>query len=204
VLSPDLYRVGRDTAVFTSDGDQRLALAGITRAADVLGPVGTTRIRRSTRCGDGSPASLWKRVVIVTSPFHTRRACACLREASASQSRARASTARSDRSPSRQPLNESAPSATALYETGLVEVSVGWVELMGDRGTGTGDGEERFQSRSPVTPCPPPHCPEPYLPPPPGLPPCCSSCVQCIPVAIALRPWRLPCVCHRQNRRIAK
>ena len=66
----------------TSDGDQRrlLALAGITEPPIVLNPVGTTRVE-AVRAAAVAAARRWRRIVLVTSPFHAKRACATFEHA---------------------------------------------------------------------------------------------------------------------------
>lgn len=75
VLTRTFTTVGRDTV--TSDRDQRaiLASAGYTGDLRILGPVGTTRLE-AERTLELATREGWKRVIVVTSPIHTRRACA--------------------------------------------------------------------------------------------------------------------------------
>ncbi len=60
-----------------SDRDQRALLraAGLTPELDVLNPVGTTRLE-AIRMAELAQPRGWHRIVVVTSPVHTRRACA--------------------------------------------------------------------------------------------------------------------------------
>jgi len=61
----------------TSDADQRaiLALAGLEPELHILAPVGTTRIE-AVRMEELANRHGWRSVVVVTSPSHTKRACA--------------------------------------------------------------------------------------------------------------------------------
>ena len=54
---------------------QVLASAGYTGDLRILTPVGTTRLE-AERTRDMANREGWKRIIVVTSPIHTRRACA--------------------------------------------------------------------------------------------------------------------------------
>ncbi len=60
-----------------SDRDQRAVLgaAGVTPELHVLSPVGNTRLE-AVRMAELAKSRGWHRIVVVTSPTHTRRACA--------------------------------------------------------------------------------------------------------------------------------
>ncbi len=60
-----------------SDRDQRalLSVAGLTPELHVLGPVGSTH-DEALRMAELAAPRGWRRVVVVTSPLHSRRACA--------------------------------------------------------------------------------------------------------------------------------
>lgn len=66
-----------DGRLTSSDGDQRavLALAGLDPALEIVAPVGTTRLE-AERVAEQGRGRGWRRIVVVTSPSHTRRACA--------------------------------------------------------------------------------------------------------------------------------
>ena len=69
--------VEADDTTVTSDADQRfiLATAGVDPELHVLAPVGTTRLE-AVRMAELARPNGWHRIVLVTSPTHTRRACA--------------------------------------------------------------------------------------------------------------------------------
>lgn len=75
VVSRIFTVVGGDTV--TSDRDQKaiLASAGFDGDLEILGPVGTTRLE-AVRAREMADRQGWKRIIVVTSPIHTRRACA--------------------------------------------------------------------------------------------------------------------------------
>lgn len=60
-----------------SDADQRRRIAAAAVAPDVrtISPVGTTRLE-ATRTRNLAEAEGWRRVIVVTTPSHTKRACA--------------------------------------------------------------------------------------------------------------------------------
>ncbi len=68
---------GADTV--TSDGDVAYLLeaAGLEVELYTLAPVGTTRLE-AERLRELAAPRAWRRVVVVTSPLHTRRACAAV------------------------------------------------------------------------------------------------------------------------------
>lgn len=67
--------VGRDT--IDSDADQRflLSVAGLAPELHILDSVGSTRLE-AVRAAALAGRPGWKRIIVVTSPSHTRRACA--------------------------------------------------------------------------------------------------------------------------------
>ena len=75
VVSRVRTTVGHDTV--TSDADQRflLSIAALTPELHVLDPVGSTRLE-AVRAAELAERHGWHRVVVVTSPSHTGRACA--------------------------------------------------------------------------------------------------------------------------------
>lgn len=75
VVSRVRATVGRDTV--DSDADQRflLSVAGLTPELEVLDSVGSTRLE-AVRAAALARSRGWKRIIVVTSPSHTRRACA--------------------------------------------------------------------------------------------------------------------------------
>ncbi len=75
VLSRVRAVVGRDTV--TSDTDQRflLSVAGMSPELHILDPVGSTRLEAVRAAALGRELG-WTRVVVVTSPSHSSRACA--------------------------------------------------------------------------------------------------------------------------------
>jgi uncharacterized SAM-binding protein YcdF (DUF218 family) len=85
----ELYREGRASRLVvsriassshrgqTSDVDQRriIAYTGQQPSLIVLDPVGTTRLE-AVRAKEIADREGWRRIILVTSPVHTRRACA--------------------------------------------------------------------------------------------------------------------------------
>lgn len=66
-----------DGKAVTSDADQRavLRLVGVEPELHILSPAGTTRLE-AVRMEELATRQGWRSVVVVTSPSHTRRACA--------------------------------------------------------------------------------------------------------------------------------
>jgi uncharacterized SAM-binding protein YcdF (DUF218 family) len=66
-----------DVRLRTSDEDQRrlIRTTGLEPETIVLDPVGTTRVE-AIRAAEVASGNHWRRVIVVTSPVHTRRACA--------------------------------------------------------------------------------------------------------------------------------
>ena len=65
------------SATVSLDADQRwlIAVSGLDVAVHVVSPVGTTRME-AQRTAELAARERWRRIVLVTSPLHTRRACA--------------------------------------------------------------------------------------------------------------------------------
>ena len=67
----------QDGNTVTSDADQKALLAstGFGGELRILAPVGSTRLE-AVRAREMGEREGWKRIIVVTSPIHTRRACA--------------------------------------------------------------------------------------------------------------------------------
>jgi uncharacterized SAM-binding protein YcdF (DUF218 family) len=66
-----------DTVTSDADVASLLAAAGLTARVHTLHPVGTTRLE-AVRLRELAGDLGWRRVIVVTSPLHTRRACAAV------------------------------------------------------------------------------------------------------------------------------
>jgi uncharacterized SAM-binding protein YcdF (DUF218 family) len=67
-------RLGRDSIFSDADASYLLQTAGLQTELHVLFPVGSTRAE-AERLAELAARHQWRRVVVVSSPLHTRRAC---------------------------------------------------------------------------------------------------------------------------------
>lgn len=68
---------GADTAASDADVEYLLGVTGLQAQVFTLDPVGSTRVE-AERLRDLAARQGWRRIVVVTSPLHTRRACAAV------------------------------------------------------------------------------------------------------------------------------